>query len=100
MNTDAMIEVREAIRMNPKLHRQALWVTSRSCGTSYCIAGWRMHLDGLTLENLADRETSPAEYARARFGLTGEEAEVLFYEMDSQVALERLDEYIERSKNA
>lgn len=116
-NVDLMLEVRAAIQMEPERHNQLYWSSDEGsiCGTSMCIAGWTAAVCGMTVNAAthAWREEHPpvrntayvdpiAGFAAEKLGLQPNSYEMdrLFYCMDNEVALSRLDEYIAAGKDA
>lgn len=108
-NTDLMLQVRNAIRMEPERHNQDEWgshpeADPSECGTTYCIAGWAVVLaTGKSLkEGCAKYDETPGfsdVVAAQLLGLDSDEANEIFFCLDNKLALERFDALIEKAKN-
>jgi hypothetical protein len=90
-NVAAIVEVADWIDTHPHLHDQRYWASQTDCGTAFCVAGVRAHLDGwhplVADGELVDcryiaadtgTETLIADHAKQRLGLTENEAAFLF----------------------
>jgi hypothetical protein len=105
-NVDLMLAVREQITSHPERHKQAHWgLKDPQCGTTHCIAGWAIMLSqariawsphGL-LAHANGRD--PGDCAAGLTGLSTAEADDLFFTMDEERALAKLDALIEKGKN-
>jgi hypothetical protein len=98
-NIEALKKTRDFIKANPDQHDQESW----HCGTSACIAGHASLLHGAYLRQgrydpemwANGRPVHTSGYAAEVLGLTGRQASYLFYCMDNDVAIQRLDQLIE-----
>jgi hypothetical protein len=100
-NIELLKKTREHILKYPETHDQGSW----HCGTTMCIAGHAAILAGAELKKDArwadeivmyvDGERVSAEnFAMDQLRMTSADAGYLFYCMDNQRALERLDQVI------
>lgn len=99
-NIQLLKKTRDHILMYPDEHNQNLWF----CETSMCIAGHAAVLAGAKVVNDIDFGIglqangdwiSAPEYAGSNLGLTREEREYLFYCMDNETAIKRMDQVIQ-----
>lgn len=99
-NLELLKKTRDHVKAFPTTHDQGTWY----CDTSACIAGHAALLDGATLGRIGagmltlrfeGRIVVASEFAKERLGLTWAEADYLFYCMDNEVAVQRLDQLIE-----
>lgn len=117
INTDLLLEVRERVVSTTKdddeFYDQTMWATKKAeCGTSYCVAGWAVHLSGLEVRwdnqgfggagALAFRVKDGrwiSDAAQELLGLDREQAAHLFRATNSKAyVLEMLDGFIEEGK--
>ncbi|MEU6674817.1 hypothetical protein [Streptomyces sp. NPDC046925] len=111
INTDLLIEIREQITAHPETHDQLSWGRKSDCGTTYCIAGWAAVLTDASfiwshdddeddkIATLIDDHEAPDQYAARVMGLEYDDAARLFYTLENEAALSRLDALIEKGKN-
>jgi len=101
-NIKLLKEVRDNIVMNPDKHNQKTWV----CGTRMCIAGHAAVMSGKAkvahsidwgdyfVDQYGD-DVSPSSVAQDELSLSPEEYEYLFFCMDNEIAIKRMDQVIQ-----
>jgi hypothetical protein len=109
-NIDLLKKTRDHILKFPDTHDQGLW----HCDTAMCIAGHAAVLAGAELKQnpefmnsvsmyVGDRMVAAEEYAKEQLDMGWQDATYLFYCMDNEKALERLNQVIqlwEEGKNS
>jgi hypothetical protein len=113
---DKLYDVMDFIDQNPKLHDQAIWAATSSCGTTACFAGWTAlrngyHLDGRdNFRRDSDGvSVSPSDVAEGILGLTYNQAAFMFWGtrtraelrgyIDSLRRLEPVEEPVEKPES-
>lgn len=112
LNLHLLTRVRDHIRAHPEQHDQFYWVRKSECGTTGCIAGWAVLLNGDALEPgkhfsgehdvstmdyaLMDNRDTISHFAQQLLGLSYSQREQLFLS-DNKEALEYLDDLIVRA---
>lgn len=121
MNVELAQKVLKQVRKHPERHDQQDFIAGKNsisvtefkkpaCGTAGCLAGWASAFaapTGTVFDPTWARllfpggdETADVElYAREHLGLTSEQANALFYCMDNETAIKRL-EYLTEHPNA
>lgn len=102
-NVDLLKKTRDHILLFPETHDQSTW----HCETTMCIAGHASVLAGAKLARGVDFSGDPAtfmyfegdlinaaSFAEEELGLTETEANYLFFCMDEDVAVKRVDQVI------
>lgn len=101
-NIKLLKEVRETIVLNPETHNQKTWV----CGTRMCIAGHAAVMSGKAkvasslawgdyFVDMDGQDVTASEIAQDELDLTEEEREYLFFCMDNEIAIKRMDQVIQ-----
>lgn len=83
VNTQLLRRVLEHIASVPKQWNQRTYMSRRSCGTTYCLAGWTCELSGLDVAALLREGGSEKVFQTARrlLGLRyGQAIELFWYE--------------------
>lgn len=102
-NIELLKEVKNRILLDPKAHDQESWF----CETTMCIAGHAavqagaklrenpMYPGELQMVDYFGNLIHTPEFAQEKLGLTEDERTYLFYCMDNQVALKRVDQVLQ-----
>lgn len=92
--------VLDQIRLEPQRHSQQMWANTDVCDTTYCVAGWALHVHGCSDEwiqlnggwNGADDQISAtARTAAGLLDIDEKDAYVLFYITDNESAVTALE---------
>lgn len=96
--------VLDQIRMEPESHHQGSWEFTNSCGTTRCVAGWAIHIaTGLGVVEACNEyrrmQDHPQNVAAMLLGLTDLERDDLFYDMDRDNVLRKVEMYAMKGRD-
>lgn len=122
-NIELLEKTREAILANPKEHNQddwisfggAVWEEPDACQTTMCTAGhaaylsgaevpnhyfysnngWRLTPEGKLTESGNGLGVPVAEWAREKLGMNCDEEDYIFYCMDNDLVIQRIDHVLD-----